>query len=343
MEYYKQHIKPSLGLIHACGENGSIRRSTDGGQSFSEVLSVPNAAFHGIAFTDDMSYGVAVGIYSLGGIVATSSDKGAHWAVRQGLSLPQPLYAVDINAAKIVIVGDNGFVATSSDSLVTLVTQPVVKMTITGLPGTSPAKLLDVKFYNATRVVASGRNGGLFTNDNAGQGTWTQSPSPVGYNLWRLAKTPSFIYVVGDYGTILKTSDGGTTWIQPANVGYNLRDLAFISDTEGWVVGETQGKVLHTTDGGATWFTYQTGGSWNFSNISAGLVGFLASVLTNGEVLESPDGGLSWHWVAPPGILPPYPGTYENQSVTQQSTVVATITTTTTTTVPVSSQHGKKK
>ena len=60
-------------------------------------------------------------------------------------------------------------------------------------------------------------------------------------------------FVVGDAGTILKTTDAGMTW-SPLTSGTTnaLYDVYFFDATQGVAVGE-QGLILRTTDGGAGW------------------------------------------------------------------------------------------
>lgn len=83
-------------------------------------------------------------------------------------------------------------------------------------------------------------------------------------------------FAVGDRSTIVKTTDGGKTWVAetltpvpPEGADPNdpdqmlamqdpvLYDLHFLNENVGWVVGEF-GRILHTTDGGASWHEQQT-------------------------------------------------------------------------------------
>src|SRR5215467_12320931 len=60
-------------------------------------------------------------------------------------------------------------------------------------------------------------------------------------------------FVVGDAGTILKTTDAGMTWALLVSGTPNaLYDVYFFDATQGVAVGE-QGLILRTTDGGAGW------------------------------------------------------------------------------------------
>ncbi|MBN2031528.1 T9SS type A sorting domain-containing protein [bacterium] len=63
---------------------------------------------------------------------------------------------------------------------------------------------------------------------------------------------------VGDGGTIMKTSDGGSNW-DLLNSGTNddLNAVCFVSQNTGWVVGDNN-TVLKTTDGGLSWIPQET-------------------------------------------------------------------------------------
>ena len=83
---------------------------------------------------------------------------------------------------------------------------------------------------------------------------WTAQNSGTSNDLYEA----SFIdattgWAAGGTGTILHTTDGGTTWI-PQNSGTPnvLYDIFFIDATTGWSVGP-YGTILHTTNGGDTW------------------------------------------------------------------------------------------
>jgi photosystem II stability/assembly factor-like uncharacterized protein len=63
-------------------------------------------------------------------------------------------------------------------------------------------------------------------------------------------------WVVGNNNsTILKTTDGGNSWIiLDCQVKSNLKSVYFVNENVGWVVGE--GVIINTTDGGLTWNIY---------------------------------------------------------------------------------------
>ena len=60
-------------------------------------------------------------------------------------------------------------------------------------------------------------------------------------------------WACGRYGTILHTSDGGTTWRpQSSGTKFTLSGICFVDTKNGWAVGN-KGTIVHTSDGGETW------------------------------------------------------------------------------------------
>ena len=85
-------------------------------------------------------------------------------------------------------------------------------------------------------------------------GQWTAATSGTTNNLNGAYLLDSGVgFVVGDAGTIVKTTDAGMTW-SPLTSGTTnaLHDVYFFDATQGVAVGE-QGLILRTTDGGAGW------------------------------------------------------------------------------------------
>lgn len=89
--------------------------------------------------------------------------------------------------------------------------------------------------------------------------TWTLAPILGDFFRGVDFPTAQTGYVVGEYGAVYKTTNGGADWRQCragtsvfANPETLLRDVAFINETEGFLVG-TGGTVFWTTDGGQRW------------------------------------------------------------------------------------------
>jgi photosystem II stability/assembly factor-like uncharacterized protein len=121
--------------------------------------------------------------------------------------------------------------------------------------------------------------------------------------------------MVGEFGSIRRTEDGGATWArQDAGTQKTFFGVAAVSSASAWVVG-IDGLVLRTRDGGASW-EFQHG---NKDASSSDAIAF-GDLLKNpglydvqirgregyivgdvGNVLRSADGGETWA----PAMLPP--------------------------------------
>jgi len=101
-------------------------------------------------------------------------------------------------------------------------------------------------------------------------------------------------WAVGVNGTILATTDGGTTWREQTNpTRSGLASVHFADARTGWVVG-SEGTILTTTDGGITWRAQTSPTSdvlWSvhFADARTGW-----AVGAHGTILATTDGGKTW-------------------------------------------------
>ncbi|MHB0914199.1 MAG: WD40/YVTN/BNR-like repeat-containing protein [Thermoleophilia bacterium] len=110
-------------------------------------------------------------------------------------------------------------------------------------------------------------------------------------------------WAVGQGGTIIKTTDGGTTWsAQNSGTTYNVTGVDFVDSNTGWAVGnlgEFTSFVIKTTDGGATWNPQTLSGT--FSSAVLEDVDFVSSsrgvTVGNGKVYYTTNGGATWNQV----------------------------------------------
>lgn len=102
-------------------------------------------------------------------------------------------------------------------------------------------------------------------------------------------------FAVGQSGTILRTVDGGETWVRMiSGTGAGLLDVDFADASTGTVVG-SNGRILRTTDGGDTW-TQQTSGSSSVL-VCVVMTDANTAMITgnNGTILYTTDGGATWN------------------------------------------------
>jgi photosystem II stability/assembly factor-like uncharacterized protein len=101
-------------------------------------------------------------------------------------------------------------------------------------------------------------------------------------------------WTVGEYGTILKTSDGGDNWtIQEIPWLFDLSDVHFPTALTGYAIG-TDGFIIKTTDGGETWDQLENKYSNNLNRIlfKDEMNGWIIG--EKGFILHTINGGSNW-------------------------------------------------
>ncbi len=136
----------------------------------------------------------------------------------------------------------------------------------------------------------------LFTTRSSAQSPWIwQSPYPQGSDINAVYFIdPDQGWTVGANGTLNRTTDGGTAWIQcRSGVIHHLYDISLSDGNIGTAVGGA-GTILRTFDGGITWIKQVSGNSnqlraVSFSSVNVGIV-----VGLNGTILRTTNGGAMW-------------------------------------------------
>ncbi len=103
-------------------------------------------------------------------------------------------------------------------------------------------------------------------------------------------------YVVGDSGTIAKSTDGGLTWTpQSSGTTRGFESVAFIDSLHGWAAG---GNVMrYTTNGGTSWLAPQMIPSLGALSIAFGSLNVGVAVGVGGQIIRTTDGGANWTMV----------------------------------------------
>jgi len=278
--------------VYATGWYGIILRKEDEPGAGFEILNErPIHFMMGLDFIDKYS-GWAVGGKEVDddteeGVIMHTSDGGATWEVQKTLS--DPLYGVDfINENEGWAVGDNG----------------VILHTVNGgqnwAAQTNPIDglMTAVFFINEEEGwIVSRDNWGEIVHTTNGGTTWTLQPEYSSNPLNDVFFiNPEKGWAVGMDSTIMRTVDGGQTWLNcDVDVYGNpyMRSVQFIDEYSGWAVG-TGGAILMSNDGGITWQEIHTGFSDLLQSVCFvdPLNGWASG--TDGMILRTIDGGYTW-------------------------------------------------
>ena len=261
----------------AIGKAGLILKTYDGGLNWNEQDSGVETVLWDIVMHDTTG-GCIVGNY---GVVLKTGD-GHTW---QEISTPTSndlfgLYFADTSTG--FCCGENGTILktvnggsswssvssgttqdlnsiwfTDSNTGWVVGTSGVIRKTTNGGSSWSSVScpvgydLFDLCFEDADTGWISGGSGTVLKTTNGS--TWTALTTPTSEGLLSVFfATDQIGWVCGTTGALYKTWNGGDTWIDlDYEYTVHLRDIFFISNTEGWLSGP--GLIYHTTNGGADW------------------------------------------------------------------------------------------
>jgi photosystem II stability/assembly factor-like uncharacterized protein len=125
--------------------------------------------------------------------------------------------------------------------------------------------------------------------------TWTANSASTAATLRSVDFVSSTTgWVVGDAGTVKRTTDGGATWVsQTSTSTATLRSIDFANSTTGWAVGD-EGTVLRSADGGTSWAAQSVPTSGTLRSVACLDAVTGVAVGDAGTVLRTADGGSTW-------------------------------------------------
>ena len=234
------------------------------------------------------------------GRIFHTTDGAETWE-RQDAGTKRPFLAIAcLDARTAWIAGKEGIVYGTTDGGASW------KAATTG----STRHVFSLQFATRERGHGAGDFGTMIHTEDGGQ-SWTvaQVPpevklpesafdtgvDPGDINLYGMSYAdPDHLWVVGEFATIMASTDGGRTFHQQhAPIETTLSGVHFVDSRHGWAVG-IDATILHTEDGGETWAA-QTPPVIQRSFYDVVVRGQYGWIVGNsGTILKSTDGGSSW-------------------------------------------------
>lgn len=288
---------PSTSVGYLLLGDGSVRRTTDGGQTFANRVAVPGTkatgAMGAVSANDIFFTGLDVGFAVTGpasgsggpGTIYRTTDGGGSWTLVA--TLPQGLNGVSFAGSSAgYAVGNGNLVSRSVDGGSTWsAPRPV--------PG-GARKLVTVRCANAATCLITNDSGAglLRTADGA---TSFAEVTPSDKPIYAAAfASPSRAVAVGQNGVTVISDDGGVNW---RGVGTRVPGTFYAlragSASTAYALGES-GALARTTDGGGSWSSVGVPTSARLIGVSfpTGSVGLALDL--NGELQRTDNSGASW-------------------------------------------------
>lgn len=282
------------------GASGYARYTTNGGTSWNvPAVSVTASETRVFGRTSPDE------IYLLGDVnnIYKSTDYGATWTTipfkfsQQVLGLATN--TMDISGNTFVVGGVNGLLNASTNSGVNWFGISNVLNNI---------NMYDIEYNSGSgNVWTVGRgttgisNAILFSSDRGISWRTQSTPTGADYRAISMADENTG-WVVGQSGTVIRTTNGGDNWLEVTNVPTSTQTLTrvhFVNANTGWIFGYSAGpNLFKTTNGGTNWITQTYGSSDNgarwASMVDANTGYYITYNITGSRIFKTTNGGDNW-------------------------------------------------
>ncbi|MBM4165522.1 MAG: T9SS type A sorting domain-containing protein [Ignavibacteria bacterium] len=272
----------SQGLI--VGSSGTIVKTTDGGTTWNLLTSGITARLNSVAYINAdtaTAVGTAGGGGGTGTIIRTTNG-GTTWALQTTI-LQSALNGVAFYNTNI------GFIAGSNNRLLRTINGGT-----TWIRDTVQGSWNAIANIDSLTCVAVGQNGVIVKTTNGS--TWNSQTSGVSNHLTGVSfKGNTIGTVVGSLGIVIRTSNGGDSWIQQSRTvtTSNLFGVFFVNRTIGFV-GVRSGVMLKTTNGGDSWIQQSYTAPGIVSSVYFNDENIGTAVTDSGAIIRTNDGGNTW-------------------------------------------------
>uniref|UniRef100_A0A832G270 T9SS type A sorting domain-containing protein n=1 Tax=Ignavibacterium album TaxID=591197 RepID=A0A832G270_9BACT len=300
------------------GEQGFIRKSTDGGNEWLAQNSNSSVTLKSVKFLNQNT-GFICGEQ---GTILKTTDGGNNW-IQLFSGTNQSLNSLSfINLNKGIVVGEGGTILVTTDGGNSWFS--------TGFDNTQ--KFKSVYLVNDTLVFITALNAKLYKSTDGGF-TWVDKSPNVDPDVYKFNSVFFINSQVGwlgagdDYngsGLIFSTTDSGENWLTKSFSGfksinnqkihiesyddsYGVRDVFFKDSLNGYAVAGTGGgwarSILVTTNGGTSWhYKYATIEEYGLLSVYVTNSGVGLATGFNGSIFRTEDNGNLWKQILSGGV-----------------------------------------
>jgi photosystem II stability/assembly factor-like uncharacterized protein len=272
------------------GTAGHIFKTTDGGNTWTIIYYDPSGSSIMSLYFNDQQTGYGVGGSGWSGKILKTTDAGQNWNTT---SFPDYFHSVFFanNQTGIALGALNIYSTTNGGNSWNPLISPVSDYLVSG------------SFSDSLNAIAVGYHGATVLTNNMGL-SWNAISSHETVNQLRSLYFigPDLGFAAGDSGTIIKTTDGGNSWVScPTGSNKLFECLDFTSPDVGYVCG-VNNNIRKTVNSGSSWFSIYSSSSINdFSSIQFPTPN-IGYVLCSG-LMKTTDAGNTWNFKTPPGTV----------------------------------------
>lgn len=261
---------------------GGVRYTTDGGVTWTSQVSGVSENILSINIIDSNEVWMA----GVSGLIHTT-NAGANWTIN--------LSSRAAMGATLPFFTDCHFTDAMTGWAISPIFESLISTTDGGVSWlVHSAKGELIYCSDSLNGVIAGEN--LFTTNNAGALSTNALPTLTNESLNSVHFADvSTGWSVGNNGTILHTSNGGSNWIDQSAITHSeLYSVFAISPLEAWVVGNMSDTLLNTVDAGQSWQVVPSGTTKSLSKVFFVNASFGWAVGDSGTIIKTVNGGNTW-------------------------------------------------
>jgi photosystem II stability/assembly factor-like uncharacterized protein len=254
------------------GDGGTIRGTTNGGNTWTAQTSGTTNALNGVSCLG--AFCVAVGN---GGVIRVTTNSGGTWTAKtsgtsqslKGVSCPSSTFCVAVGTGGTILVTTNGGGTWTAHTSGTTNNLQAVSCSTTSI----------CKAVGSMGTIRATTNGG---------GTWTGQASGTTNALLGVHCRPStnFCAAVGGAGTVRVTTNGGTTWNAKTSGTSNALNAVSCSSTTICRAVGAAGTIRATQNGGGAWSGQPSGTSNALFGVNTQSLTLAYAVGASGTILK---------------------------------------------------------
>jgi photosystem II stability/assembly factor-like uncharacterized protein len=231
--------------------NGLIRKSTNGGQLWTTVLTLSDPLMR--LYFLDANTGTTVGVL---GIIRKTTNGGSSWLSQTSPAGSSALFGVKFtNANTGFIAGDFRTILFTTDGGSTWINRPF---------GGSDFQWRDAFFFDANTGIVVGyppTGQAIIKTTDSGL-SWNYMTGQINAQYDRVSfvnNSIGFCVGTGSSYAIAKTTDSGNNWIAVNNTGSFIFSGLHAIDSTNIVITGTGGRIFRTSNSGLNWLQQSSG------------------------------------------------------------------------------------
>jgi membrane protein len=247
-----------------------------------DFLSIMKEEFKDIQFINNEGW-----IVGTKGVVLHTQDSGKTWTISKwGEFTLNDIYM--LNSQKGFISADSGVILTTGNGGKSWSVYDTKDVTL---------NFNLISFRDTTGIITANKGRMLYTTDSGLN--WSIRTIAEAKRKNKLVDLNSSfftdknnVWIAGNDGIILHSTDAGATWITGKFKEYNYYAVTFINSNEGFIAGEN-GIIIHTENGGESWRS-DTLPAYKINKL-LNATGSLWAIGNGGILQKSTDNGKTWH------------------------------------------------